>query len=342
MHTLAVPAQEPASKKSFIGTGSGPNKRRLYPIGRVRQSSVNKYLRLRARIIEAVRRFFIERGYLEVETPIRIPAPAPELHIDAPASGEWFLHTSPELCMKRLLAEGHPRLFQICKCFRQGERGDRHLPEFTMLEWYTAKTDYLDLMDQCEDLIRFVARHTGFEASIPYHLPEGKRFTIDLKKPWGRMTVAAAFERYASMPMEEALCRDTFDEVMAYEIEPRLGCNKPLFLYDYPAERGALARLKPDDESLSERFELYMAGLELCNGFTELTDPNEQRERFEKERDGRRSSGKATCPLPEKFLESLRWMPNASGNALGIDRLVMIFADTTTIDKVVAFTPEAL
>lgn len=303
---------------------------------------MKKNLRLRARILEAIRGFFIDLDYLEVETPTRIPAPAPEMHIDAPSSGDWFLHTSPELCMKRLLAKGYPRIFQICRCFRQEERGDKHLPEFTMLEWYTAKTDYLDLMNQCEDLIGFVALYTGFETSVSYHVSEDKAYNIDLKKPWDRMTVATAFEKYGSMSMEEALGRDKFDEVMAYEIEPRLGCNKPLFLYDYPAQRGALARLKADDDSVAERFELYMAGLELCNGFTELTDPHEQRERFKEEQNYRRLSGKETYPIPEKFLESLWFMPNASGNALGIDRLVMIFANTTKIDEVVAFTPETL
>ncbi len=302
-----------------------------------RQYSIKKNLRLRAQIIQTIRWFFFENDYLEVETPCRIPAPAPEAHIDAQSSGSWFLHTSPELCMKRLLAAGYPRIFQICRCFRQKERGSKHLPELTILEWYTAGSDYLKMMDQCEALIRFTALHTGFGDSIAY---QGKR--IYLNTPWQRMSVTEAFDNFASMPMEKALLQDMFDEVMAFEIEPNLGQKKPLFLYDYPASKGALARLKPDNRLIAERFELYISGLELCNAFTELTDPDEQRMRFESEQNYRNLSGKPVYPSPEKFLESLKFMSDASGNALGIDRLVMLFADTKKIDDVVAFTPEEL
>jgi len=302
-----------------------------------RQFSIAENLRLRAKIIQAVRRFFIDRDYLEVEIPYRIPAPAPEAHIDAIASESWFLQTSPELFMKRLLAAGYPRIFQICRCFRENERGSRHLPEFTMLEWYCAGSDYGLQMDLCEDLIRFAAHDTGTGDHFVY---QGEK--IDLKKPWNRMTVAVAFEKFASIPMDNALVQDRFDEVMAGEIEPHLGRKKPLFLFDYPASRGALARLKPGNRSLAERFELYIAGLELCNTFTELTDHDEQRRRFEKETAERCEAGKRVYPMPEKFLASLKLMPDASGSALGIDRLVMLFADSTKIDDVVAFTPEEL
>ena len=302
-----------------------------------RQFAIKQNLRLRARIIQAVRSFFIEKDYLEVETPCRIPAPAPETHIDAVTSASWFLQTSPELCMKRLLAAGYSRIFQICKCFRSQERGARHLPEFTILEWYCAGIDYFDLMDQCEDLICFVARNSGFGDAIVY---QGK--SIDLKKPWLRISVAEAFDRYASISMETALFQNRFDEVIACETEPHLGREKPVFLYDYPASAGALARLKPDNPLIAERFELYISGLELCNAFTELTDPAEQRMRFEKEQNDRSASGKQIYPMPENFLESLEFMPQASGNALGIDRLVMLFADSSEIDEVATFTPEEL
>ncbi len=134
---------------------------------------------MRSRIIRAVRRFFTDRDYLEVETPCRTPAPAPEVHIDAVSSGNWFLQTSPELYMKRLLAAGYPRLFQISKCFRGGERGTKHLPEFTMLEWYAGETGYMEMMEECEDLIRFVASECGFGNSLVYRGEE-----IDLKNPW--------------------------------------------------------------------------------------------------------------------------------------------------------------
>jgi lysyl-tRNA synthetase class 2 len=309
----------------------------FYPMNRFRQSSIEQNLRLRAQIIWAIRSFFVDNDYLEVETPCRIPAPAPEFHIDAQASVNWFLQTSPELYMKRLLASGYPRIFQICKCFRQNERGNKHLPELTMLEWYTAGKDYRDMMNQCEDLICFVARHTGFKDTIIY---QEKR--IDLIKPWTRLSVSDAFDRFGSIPMEQAILEGKFDEVIASEIEPHLGQKKPLFLYDYPASTGSLARLKPNNSLLAERFELYIGGIELCNAFTELTDSDEQRKRFEKELSLRKRSGKQVYPIPEIFLDSLKFMPDASGNALGIDRLVMLFADTTRIDDVVAFTPEEL
>ena len=302
-----------------------------------RQTVCLPNLRLRARVIRTVRQFFTEHDYLEVETPIRIPAPAPEAYIDAQPSGSWFLQTSPELCMKRLLAAGYPRIFQICKCFRRNERGRRHLPELTLLEWYTTGVDYNGMMTQCEALIGDVTRQAGFDDVLRY---QGQ--SIDLTPPWPRLTVAEAFDRFTSLPAEQALKEHRFDEVMGLDIEPKLGIDKPVFLYDYPAACGALARLKPEDRRLAERFELYIGGLELCNAFTELTDPSEQRLRFEEERKMRRLAGKSVIPMPEKFLNALKDMPDATGNALGIDRLVMFFADTTEIDDVVAFTPEEL
>jgi lysyl-tRNA synthetase class 2 len=302
-----------------------------------RQSQIKKNLQLRARVIQAVRNFFIDCKYLEVETPIRIPAPAPEAHIDAVGSGDWFLQTSPELCMKTLLAAGFPRIFQICKCFRDKERGARHLPELTMLEWYSAGGNYFDLMVECKDLICSIIRNLSGKDKISY---QGRQILLDRR--WLRLSVAEAFDRYASMPMETALAEDCFDEVMVDKIEPNLGSPQPTFLYDYPAPCGALARLKPENRLLAERFELYIAGVELCNGFSELTDPVEQRERFGKEQQLRRSFDKEAYPMPEKFLLALSDMPDACGNALGIDRLVMLLADTKTIDDVVAFTPEEL
>jgi lysyl-tRNA synthetase class 2 len=302
-----------------------------------RQTACLPNLRLRARIIRTVRQFFAEHDYLEVETPIRIPAPAPEAHIDAQPSGNWFLQTSPELCMKRLLAAGYPRIFQICKCFRRNERGRRHLPELTMLEWYTAGHDYSNMMTQCEALLTEVAGSIGHKEGLCY---QGRR--IDLSLPWPRIKVAEAFDRLAGISVVQAMEEDRFEEVLALEIEPRLGVEKPLFLYDYPAACGALARLKSSNQRLAERFELYIGGLELCNAFTELNDANEQRARFDTERESRGQAGLTVYPIPESFLEALKDMPDAAGNALGIDRLVMLLADTTEIDDVVAFTPEEL
>lgn len=302
-----------------------------------RQSAINRNLKIRARTVQAVRDFFIGKDYLEIETPCRIPAPAPEEHIDAQISGNWYLQTSPELCMKRLLAAGYPRIFQICKCFRQNERGSKHLPELTMLEWYTSETDYFDMMAQTEDLLGYVAENIN---SVNYLFYQGNK--IDLKKPWQKISVAEAFEKFTSTTLERALSEDLFDELIVSEIEPNLGRKSPVFLYDYPASFAPLAMAKPENPSLAQRFELYIAGLELCNAFTELNDSKEQRKKFEIEQNKRHSLGKRAYPMPEKFLESLKFMPGASGNALGIDRLVMLFADTTKIDDVVAFTPEEL
>jgi lysyl-tRNA synthetase class 2 len=302
-----------------------------------RQSAIRTNLHLRARLIEAIRDFLAARDYLEVETPVRLPAPAPEAHIRPVDSEGWFLQTSPELAMKRLLAAGYPRIFQICRCFRRGERGARHLPEFALLEWYTADEDYRHMMDQTEALIREVAQALGQGGTLCY-----QKRPIDLAAPWERLRVAEAFERYASCSAAQALKQDRFDEVMAFEIEPRLGWQRPTLLYEYPADCAALARLKPGQPEVAERFELYLAGLEICNGFSELTDAVEQRRRFEAVRQAQHAAGQPVAPLPETFLAILPQMPPATGNALGLDRLTMLFADTQAIEDVTAFTPEEL
>lgn len=303
----------------------------------LRQSAIRSNLILRARVLYLIRRFFEGRGFLEVDTPLVIPAPAPEVHIDAQAVGRGYLQTSPELCMKRLLAAGHPRIFQICKCFRRKERGRRHLPEFTILEWYFAQGTYLQMMDQTEALIQAVAAGVGAFRGLAFR---GR--IVDMAGIWPRITVDGAFERYASMTADEALAGDCFDEIMVNEVEPNLGWPQPVFLYDYPAACGSLAQLKRPDLLLAERFELYIAGIELCNAFTELTDPEDHRTRFEQALTIRGRMGKPVSPMPEAFLASLAQMPAATGNALGVDRLVMLFADTDEIDDVVAFVPEEL
>jgi elongation factor P--(R)-beta-lysine ligase len=294
-------------------------------------------LTARATIIQEIRRFFVTGGYLEVETPLRIPAPAPEAHIDAVPAGVWYLQTSPELCMKRLLAAGYERLFQISHCWRDGERGRLHLPEFTMLEWYRAGADYRDIMIDCEELVRSLAASLGMGAAIHY-----KGSTIELAGEWERLTVREAFARYGGISMEEALERDCFDEIMVEAIEPRLGMTRPTFILDYPASRGALARLKAEDSRVAERFELYIGGLELANAFSELNDPVEQRARFQLETACREAGKRPAYPLPEPFLAELATLPQCAGIALGIDRLVMVLLDAASIDHVVAFTPEEL
>jgi lysyl-tRNA synthetase class 2 len=303
-----------------------------------RQSQIARPLRIRQRLTAAIRRFFNQRDYLEVETPIRIPAPAPEAHIEPVPSADWYLQTSPELCMKRLLAAGFPRIYQICRCFRHGERGRRHLPEMTLLEWYTADADYLDMMTQTESLV----------LSAADDLLEGGRtltyqgLRIDLSPPWPRLRVVDAFTRHGGCSLARALENGRFDEVMGIDIEPQLGLGQPVFLMDYPAAHGALARRRADAPDEVERFELYIAGLELCNAFSELIDPGEQRRRFDHARAMRQAAGGILPPMPEPFMADLRDLPACTGNAMGIDRLAMLFADAADIDAVSTFTPEEL
>ncbi len=290
-------------------------------------------LEKRARIIQQIRAFFIEQNFLEVETPQRIPANAPELHIDAIPSTDWFLQTSPELCMKRLLAAGYDKLFQICRCWRAAERGGKHLPEYTMLEWYRSHCDYHQLMRDCEALFL----HLAPEQQLSW---QGEM--IDLSPPWPRITIAEAFSQFSSIALETALATDEFDVVMALEIEPKLPTNRPTFLIEYPVQHAALARKKPADPLVSERFELYIGGLELANAFSELTDPTEQQQRFTREEQQRQKAGKPPYPPPTPFLKELATLPPSAGTALGIDRLIMLFCDQKIIDNVVCFTPEQL
>ena len=294
-------------------------------------------LQARAKLIQSIRLFFIHHGFLEIETPLRIPSPAPEEHIEAIPSDNWFLQTSPELCLKRLLAAGYQRIFQISKCFRAAERGSKHLPEFTMLEWYAAGFDYHQLMDQCEEMLIAALKDIGHNQDI---LWQNKK--INLISPWERITVTDAFLKYTPVTLEEALVQKKFDEIMVEYVEPHLGIDRPTFIYDYPAKFAALAKIKMNDPTVAERFELYIGGLELANGFSELTDASEQRQRFEEASESRIRKNWAPYTIPEKFLQALQTMPQSAGIALGIDRLVMLLADTDKIDDVVAFTPEML
>jgi lysyl-tRNA synthetase class 2 len=294
-------------------------------------------LEVRAKVIRLVRQFFLDRSFLEVETPLRMPTQVPEEHTDAVESGGWYLATSPELPMKRLVAAGYEQIFQICKAFRRKERGQLHLPEFTLLEWYRANADYSVLMEDCEELLAEIAARLGIGDTLSY---QGESVCLD--PPWPRITVREAFRRWAGWEPGPHPDPARFTHDIVAFVEPELGRGAPTFLVDYPASMGALARLKPGDPSVAERFELYAGGLELANGFSELTDPVEQRARFERANAERAAQGRASYPMPEKFLASLETMPASAGIALGIDRLVMLFTAAASIDDDVAFTPEEL
>lgn len=197
----------------------------------MKESAVRlKNLKTRSLVLHHTRDFFMSQGYLEVETPILCPAVIPEAHIDPVMSGGRFLQASPELCMKRLLSMGADKVFQICKCFRKGERGHRHLPELTLLEWYGICHTYEDLMDQCQGLLRHIAKGMGMGSRLQY---QGKQ--IDLAGPFDKLTVHQAFERFTPISADTALETGQFDERISFEIEPNLGNDRPCILYDYPA-----------------------------------------------------------------------------------------------------------
>jgi len=292
-------------------------------------------LQSRARMLQVIREFFLQHDFLEVETPYLTPAPAPEPYIEAVPCGQLFLQTSPELYMKRLLASGYPRLFQLCRCFRQGERGAYHLPEFTMLEWYRREADYRQLMDDCEALLMAVAAALGCGTALRC----GGQ-TISLQPPWERLSVTDAFARFSPLPLAQAVAQDRFEELLVDYVEPQLSADRPVFLFDFPLLPGSLARPTSADGSLVERCELYIAGLEVANGFSELADAEEQRRRFAAAAVERMQAGRAEYPVAERFLAALGAMGPAAGIALGIDRLTMVFTGASHIDEVVAFPPE--
>jgi len=189
----------------------------------------HKKLLLRASVIRSIRTFFESRGFLEVETPLRIPANAPEEHIEPFPSGDMYLHTSPEICMKRLLCRGHDKIFQICRCWRSGERGSKHVPEFTMLEWYRANSDYYDLMKDCEELLLHVTQTCCSAISLCYNTKP-----IAMNDGFTRISVSEAFNNYSDVSMEDAVRDGSFDERMVVQIEPAIIQDNPIILMDYP------------------------------------------------------------------------------------------------------------
>ncbi len=292
--------------------------------------------------MQAVRSFFYSRDYVEVDTPLRLPVLIPESHIVPFASEAQFLHASPEMCMKRVLAQGSTNIFQICHCFRKGEVGRYHQEEFTMLEWYQTGGTYFDLMDECEALVCGLAGFGHYLEGVDGETIQRDGRKISLARPWDRLTVDVAFQKYAETTAREAVKQGMFDELLVTRIEPHLGLERPVFLYDYPVELGSLARSKKGDDSLAERFELYISGIELVNGFSELVDPVEQRERFVQEISVARNLGRGESAMPEKLLDDLELLDETAGAALGLDRLYMILLGLDSVSEAVCLNEEDL
>jgi lysyl-tRNA synthetase class 2 len=326
------------------------------------------FLLARGAVTKALRAWFEAQGFVEVETGVLQVSPGNETHLHAARvtlttpAGEAvtrYLRTSPEFACKKLLAAGERKIVEFAKVFRDRERGDLHLPEFTMLEWYRAGRGYDDIMADCIAVIARTAKTTGIgmfsfrgRRADPFAEPE-------------RLTVAAAFDRFAGIDLlktvvggegdraalataaqgkvriaDDDTWSDIFSKVLVEHVEPRLGQGRLTVLFEYPAPEAALARVDPADSRVAERFEVYACGVELANGFGELTDAAEQRRRFTHAMDEKQSRYGERYPLDEDFLAAVDSMPEASGVALGFDRLVMLASGASRIDQVV-WTPPA-
>jgi len=307
-------------------------------VSRFAWSGTASLLAARAKALAAVREYFREQGFLEVETPIRVTAPGVDAHVDAFRAEGGFLVTSPELHLKRLLVGGLPRVFELARVLRADESGTLHEPEFTLLEWYRAFAGEDAVRRDTEEIVARVAKSVRRRSELV--LPGGR--TLSCRPPFPVVSVRDAFRRWAKVSDAADLAATDearFFELLVERVEPALArIDRPVFLVDYPLALGALARPKPADATVVERFELYAGGIELSNGYGELTDPVEQRRRFEHERARRRREGRRVYPIDKPFLAALReGMPPSAGNALGFDRLVMLSAGAESVARVRAF-----
>lgn len=310
---------------------------------RLAWGGVGPHLRKRAQALAVVREYFQAVGFIEVDTPYRIPGPGLDLHVDSVPAGEGWLATSPEFQMKRLLVGGLPRIYQIGHCSRADETGPWHEPEFLMLEWYRAFAGYEAVIADTEQIVARVVQALSGAARV--RLTCGR--TIDVTPPFPRVTVRGAFKDHAGIDdAAELAARDSarFFELLVAEVEPALAQRgTPVFLTEYPITEASLARAVPGDPAVAERFELYLGGVELCNGFGELTDPVEQRVRFARDLAARKHHGRPLYPIDERFLRALaEGMPPAAGNALGLDRLVALACGAAGIAEVQAFPSHRL
>lgn len=330
-------------------------------------------------IIRKIRQWFYNEGFVEVETPALIKLPGIEPYLNPFKTNlfdergkqhDAYLITSPEYAMKKLLAAGFTKIFQICKCFRNNEPfGGLHNPEFTMLEWYRAGANYKNLMEDVEKMIKFVIQNIKISQKSNLQISADRTKTVKKwwkkKERWERLSVKEAFRKYCNLDLNKLLTlgaitgatrkrgykiernwryEDVFFKIFLNEIEPHLGKERPVFLYDYPIQLAALARAKKDDPRYAERFELYINGIEIANAFSELTDAKEQRRRLMEERALRKqlsspslSKGKHIYNIDEDFLSAVKQMPESAGIALGVDRLIMALLDAKTIEEVISF-----
>jgi len=351
----------PCAEEFFIGRDSKNHRKIVIDL-----NLKEKFLQ-RQKLINKIREFFISRDFTEVETPamVKLPGMEPYLEVfktkfkpentaDTSAERDMYLITSPEYAMKKLLSGGFEKIFEIGKSFRNREENSSlHNPEFTLLEWYRAYSDYTDIMKDTEELVDYAAVTNCGKHEIVFG--ENK---IDTTVPWPRISVKELFEKYAGINDETLLdtellrkavknkgygadentpYEDLFHYVFMNEIEPKLGLARPIIVFDYPVAMAALAR-KSDDPRYAERFEAYIAGVELCNAFSELNDPVEQEERLIEEREKRKKLGKEEYDVDQSFISALKFgMPPSGGNALGVDRLMMLLTNTPDIRDIILF-----
>ncbi len=293
--------------------------------------SLKPRFEIKSRLFSAIRNYFESNGFLLTETPVMIDAPAPEEYIEAPSVNDMFLRTSPELQMKRLLAAGFEKIYQIGSCFREGEVGQFHRVEFSMLEWYEVGADYNDLIEFTFSMLQELSAKVLKSDSVVYG-----NHTIEFNSGYERISVHEAFAKYTDTTPEEAIATDDFDEILVDFIEPNLGVSKPTFLVDYPAKCAALSRLKKDNPAVAERWELYLGGIEIANAYSELVDPEIQRVRFAESIENRRSTGYKDYPKPTDFYNAIdSGIPESAGCALGMDRLAMVFTNAESISEVI-------
>jgi lysyl-tRNA synthetase class 2 len=297
---------------------------------KARHADRRPFLEARTAILRAVREWFWAQGFTEAEPTMLAVSPGAETHIDAFEVGERYLHTSPEFAMKKLLAAGERKLFFLGKTWRRGESGPLHAPEFTMIEWYRANAPYEEIMGDCIEIVRVAARAAG-SAMLRWRDRSCDPFTAA-----ERITVHDAFALLAPVPMPAA--GDAFSAALVQHVEPQLGDGAMTLLTEYPIGEAALARRCAHDASVAERFELYACGVELANGFGELTDPVEQRARLVAAMDEKAKRYGKRWPIDEEFLAALAYMPSSSGVAMGFDRVVMLATAARHINDVL-WTP---